>query len=71
MQKIGPELKRLITECICPNCGETHETLLAWVGSGITRVYCHGCKKLVGKTEYIKYIVNEESIRSVAFKPAP
>lgn len=69
-KRIGPELKRVLTECICPKCGETHETLLAWKGSGIPRVYCHGCKKLVSKTDYLSYIINEEAIRRVALKPA-
>jgi len=71
MRRIGPELKKVPTECICPKCGETHETPLAWEGSGIPRVYCTGCKKLVGNAEYLSYIVNEEAIRRVALKPSP
>ena len=71
MAILGPELKKRPTECICPACGETHEEIIAWEGRGIPRVYCTGCRKLVGKTDYLSYIINEEAIRRVALKPAP
>jgi Zn ribbon nucleic-acid-binding protein len=70
LRKLGPELKKVLTECICPKCGETHNTLLAWEGSGIPRVYCLECKKLVSKINYISYIINEDAVRRVALKPS-
>lgn len=71
LRKLGPELKKVLTECICPKCGCTHESKLAWEGSGIPRVYCIDCKKLVSKIDYLSYIINEEAVRRVALKSSP
>jgi hypothetical protein len=35
------------TECICPRCQRTHHLVMIWIGHGIPRKFCEGCKKVI------------------------
>ena len=41
---IGEEQKRLGVECICPKCGKHHMIVMHWIGRGIPRKFCPGCR---------------------------
>ena len=49
-------------KCICPKCRENHSKKMLWIGRGIPRIYCDGCKKSLSKFGNI-LIYSKGSIR--------
>jgi transposase-like protein len=31
-------------ECICPGCGKMHIMKMRWIGRGVPRKFCEGCR---------------------------